>query len=384
LVPTTARTSAPSAEASAAIADHVRSELQKRTKRFDAAVTIRHAPERFEIAVAGRTRDLSGILAAVASVMASRAPAGLEAARDRVAAAIDRTRAVDLAVETVVDALVGRGDRVDAERTRSLARADLVQAWEELADPRALVLLVHAGVPAEDAKADLRKLASHWRGVGKRDMESEAVARLRRAAAPEPPKTRLLADPAAPLAVARVSVDGPAHLVLGRVVATPNPRTRSLARLAQRVAQEDIEISIAFAGEFAIVLVQAPLGGKPEKRARDVVARLGELATTRQPRQRLFQAATLWLGARVVEASLAGEDWTALLASAFELSDRDADVAAALARDARQMLEVDADALHAWTKAWLDPKAGTPGWTWAVAGASEADARELARLAPTR
>lgn len=385
LVPTTARGGdVPSAEAAAAVAEHARAELQKRTKRYDATVTLAHAPDRFEIAIAGRTTDLTGILGALGIVMAARAPSGLDTARDRVAAGLDAPQPVELATEAVLDTLIGHGDRIDGDRVRALARSDLALAWEKLTDPRALVLLVHTGLPAEDAKAELRKLASAWRGIGKRDIEKEAVARLRRGDPTEPPKTRLMAEPAAALAIVRAKAQGQAQFVIGRVIATPDARTRSLARVAQRILQEELEASIAFAGDHAVLIVRAPVGSKPEARAKEVIAKLAEIATTRQPRQRLFQAIQLWLGARVVESSLSGEDWTALFSAALELADRDADAAAALARDAQRMLEVDADALLAWTKTWLDPRGGTAGWTWAVAGVGDTEARALAAITRTR
>lgn len=382
LVPT-GGAKAPQTEAAAAIAEYLRWELTRRTKRFEAGVALVHAPDRIELAVAARGRDLGGILGAIGIVLAARAPSGLDAARDRLANSIDDDRADELATEAVLDALLGRGDRIDGGRLRALTRADLVDAWEQLSDPRDHVLIVHAGTTAEAAKTDLRRLASHWRGMGRRTLQSEAVARLR-GDDPEPPKTRLLADPPAPLAVVREQAQGSPHLVIGRVIATPDARQRSLARVAQRVFQEEADVSIAIAGEHAVLLVHGSIGGKPEARLRELVDRMSTLATTRQPRQRLFQAVQLWLGARVVEASLAGEDWTALLSAAIDLAERDADVGAALARDAQQMLAVDAEALLRWTKTWLDPRRGTPGWVWAVAGASEADIRELGRATTTR
>jgi hypothetical protein len=102
----------------------------------------------------------------------------------------------------------------------------------------------------------------------------------------------------------------------------------------------------------------------------------------RQPRQRLYQAAQLWLGARVVQASLDGEDWTALLSEAMDLSVRDEDVVGALARDAGSMLEPDPEALQAWMRRWLDPRSGEPGWRWVVAGATDRDLRRLERITP--
>ena len=92
------------------------------------------------------------------------------------------------------------------------------------------------------------------------------------------------------------------------------------------------------------------------------------LATRRNSSQRLFQATQLWLGARMVEASLAGEDWTALWSDAIDLSTKDSEIPAALASNAKGMLETTPEALLEWEGRWLDPAAGEPGWTWVIAG----------------
>jgi hypothetical protein len=106
------------------------------------------------------------------------------------------------------------------------------------------------------------------------------------------------------------------------------------------------------------------------------------MAGERQPRQRLYQAAQLWLGARVVQASLDGEDWTALWSDAMDLAGRDEEIVGALARDAGSMLEPDPGALQAWLRRWLDPRSGEPGWRWVVAGASSQDLQRLTRITP--
>ena len=85
-----------------------------------------------------------------------------------------------------------------------------------------------------------------------------------------------------------------------------------------------------------------------------------------------------------IETSLGhdGEDWTALWSESIDLANDDADVPRALAVDATAMLEVDAEAMQAWQQQWLDPRRGTPGWQWVVAGADADVLRRLSKLAP--
>jgi hypothetical protein len=172
-------------------------------------------------------------------------------------------------------------------------------------------------------------------------------------------------------------------LVIGRVLPTPTAQDRSLARLAQRLLQEELDARLVIRGDVAVfVLRVAVSSGSAELSATEAIDALAAMAGERQPQQRLYQAAQLWLGARVVQASLDGEDWTALWSEAIDLSSRDEDVVGALARDAGSMLEPDPEALQAWLRRWLDPRSGEPGWRWLVAGASDRELRRLARITP--
>src|SRR5690606_9569588 len=179
--------------------------------------------------------------------------------------------------------------------------------------------------------------------------------------------------------------EGKAVLVLGRVLPTPTAEARSLARLAQRLLQEELDARLQIRGDVAVFVLRVPLPGRDaEGAATEAIDALSSLAGSRQPQQRLFQAAQLWLGARVVQASLDGEDWTALWSDAIDLADRDEDIAGALAQDAGSMLEPDPEALQAWLRRWLDPRGGEPGWRWVVAGASSRALRQLDRITPVR
>ncbi len=198
---------------------------------------------------------------------------------------------------------------------------------------------------------------------------------------PAPATHRLMGKSSAPLRIVRGD-PGRARIALGRLLETKDAKTRASARLAQRIAQEQLDARLTLAGTHGLFGVTASLSSRrADQEVQRVVETLGELGTTRQPQQRLFQAARLWLGARVVQASLQGEDWTALFSEALDLSDRDASIPGALAADARAMLAVTAQELQTWVGTWLNPRSGQGGWAWVVSGADEVLLRRLSRVA---
>jgi hypothetical protein len=52
----------------------------------------------------------------------------------------------------------------------------------------------------------------------------------------------------------------------------------------------------------------------------------------------------------------------------------------ALARDAAAMLATTPETLEAWTRRWLDPRTGEPGWAWSIAGLDEDGRRRVGRI----
>lgn len=377
-----------SADSVSVIAEYLRFELQRRTAREGAQVEIAHGADRLELALHGRDEDLPALLQWLGWVLRSTPPiAGLERAQDRVAEKLGDPGSLELALSALAATLLDR-DPANLQATtagvRALERDRLAKAWARATDPRRAVLVVHAGREAEAARAELRRLSDAWFGLGKAAIEEDAVARLR----PPPPQApragRLLAEPAEPLTLVAGGRGRP-ELVLGRVVATPTAADRSLARLAQRILQEEIDARLHVAGPVAIFIATTRLSGdSPDRSATDLVDTIAAAATTRQPAQRLFSAAELWLGARVVHASLHGEDWTALFSESLDLAGDDADLGSALARDAAAMLEPDAEALRTWQARWLHPRAGEPGWRWVAAGTDRKLERRLERIVPLR
>lgn len=390
LIPTVERDGeSPTLAATTIVAEHVREVLTRRLAALGVAVELGHGPDRFEVAVHGHDDDADTILAGLAAALDPNPPtAGLERARAQLA---DRIRAVapdEAATAELVAGLLGRPldtQRLDPKALRGMPAEVLEDAWRTLSDPRRAVLIVHAGTSAEDNKDTLHELSNRWHGVGRRDLAESAVARLRADPAPVGGEGRLLSAPAAPIDVARSPHEGSPVLILGRVIPTESVEERSLARLAQRIVAQELDARLVIAGDRAVFVARVSLSSRdPDGSATKAVDVLSTLARTRQPQQRLYTAAELWLGARVVQSSLDGEDWTALWSEAMDLAESDEGIATALARDAATMLEPDAESLKTWQERWLDPRAGEAGWTWTVAGADAKITRRLSRIAPIR
>lgn len=388
LLPTGGNETLQSAALLAVLQAHLDEAVRARARNRGVAVDVRVAPDRIELSTHGSLEDTARALEIIAAVLGARAPqAGLEAARTATLADLPaRPSADERAVAALVETLLGRpsgSERADKAAVEALDESTLLAGWQALVDPRRAVLLAHSGAPAGDHRPALRQLAERWRGKGRRPVPPSALARLREpVTATDAPGGHLLAQPATALQVLPGPSDGPV-LVIGRVLSTPTAQDRSLARLAQRLLQEELDARLVIRGDLAVFVLRVSLAsGSAETSATEAVDALAAMAAARQPQQRLYQAAQLWLGARVVQASLDGEDWTALWSEAIDLSGRDEDMVGALARDAGSMLEPDPEALKAWLRRWLDPRSGEPGWRWLVAGASEAELQRLARITP--
>ena len=163
-----------------------------------------------------------------------------------------------------------------------------------------------------------------------------------------------------------------AVVMFGRLIPTPTIEDRALARMCQRLMQEEFDVRLLVAGPVSLLAVKVRVSATdPVLSLERIIARMQKLAEAPQPRNRLTQAAQLWLGARVVEASLAGEDWTSLWSDSIDLAVEDREIFTALARDAQALLELEPEGVQSFMKQWFDPQAGEPGWVWSVAGVNE-------------
>jgi hypothetical protein len=371
----------------ASAAEYLRFEIRRRLGRAGVEVDVEHRPGRVEIGLHGPDAALKPALRWSGWALSRRDPSGgLLAARQRLLKQTTKPTSEEVATAVLASRLLGlppSSQFVDAAQVESVGRDALLEGFAGLTDPRRCVMVVHAGTAPADAADELSRLADTWEGKGRLRTPESILGRVRPKLTVHASTKNLMTDASAPLIVPGGPSSTGASLVLGRVIPTPDARERAIVRLAQRLMQEELDARLTMAGPHALLAVHVPLSGdEADERTKQAIAAMAELARTRHPQQRLFQAAQLWLGARVVQASLDGEDWTALWSESMDLAMKDGDIPRAMAVDATAMLAVQAEQLQAWQKKWFDPRAGAPGWQWVVAGADDTMLRRLSRLAP--
>lgn len=361
-------------------------ELQRAFAGASIAVRIHHAPDRLEIVVHALDDEAELVFDTLREVISAKRPEGqLRAAQQRSAATLAASGAGRQGLTALTDHLLDRHADAPPADPRSVEAADmndLVRTRAELLDPRRAVLVVHTGRPLGDYERHLASLGNDWRSTRPltgllKAGKNVAVDRLRKAVPDERPNTFLTSEPRAKLQRVPDSsgrATGYPVIIIGRLIPTPTAQDRAMARLAHRVVQEELDARLVISGPVALFVVRVNLKRRePGQRIREALEDLEQLAITEHRRDRLDQAAHLWLGARLVSASLRGEDWTALWSEAFDLSERDAEIPLALAREAKLMLQADGDALAQWQRRWLRPGGGEPGWHWTLAGADDED-----------
>jgi hypothetical protein len=191
-----------------------------------------------------------------------------------------------------------------------------------------------------------------------------------------------LGGPAPAPVHAWTDVGGPPTAWLVRSVPLETAEARAMGLLAARLLQEQHDVRWLATGAQALFVWRAALD--PADPATGLLAardRLQALARARVPRQRLRRAAALWIGARLVGASLADEDWTALWLAATDAATDEAQIPTALAVEGATMLAVEPEPLRAFMASALDPTASS-GWSWAVTGLDAAAIERLGRSLP--
>lgn len=378
-------------------------ELEALASRLAIRVELAARPGRFEVAIHGVDVELDAILAALGDVFTAELAGPLARARKVALAELRPLDSEAIALAALTNMLLGTpiaAERVAHADVQDVLDITAQHAWEALTDPRRALLVVHAGDALEQHEPALGELAGRWRQrvgliASDADAEPQALVRLRGEAPPRPPALHLKKTPTAPLTRLDPAARGRGALVLARTIDTPTARDRSLARLVQRRLQEELDVRLSVQGGLSLLTIHVPLQaagrGKPppdpleqtepeaaaaEPTAEDPLVRrvrreltvIRDFLRERPLAQELLGAAQLWLGARMVGASLAGEDWTGLWSEALDLSSADGEIAAALARDAQTMLAATPDDAAAFAARWLDLETSEPGWAWVVVG----------------
>lgn len=386
-------------------------ELESLANRLAIRVELTPKIGRHEVSIHAAAGELPAVLSALGDLFSAANLEGpLARARKLILAEVRPPDAEVAALAALTNMLLGTAttaELLDPSAAMAATDAALQDAWKALTDPRHALLIVHAGDPLAGHEAALSDLGARWRqrvqlvSAGDASATPQALVRLRGDASKSQTKPmHLKRPPVAPL----VRLDPPARggrsmMVLARTIPTPTARERSLARLVQRHFQAELDVRLSVSGSLGLLTIHIPLvaagRGKPPTdpleqveateppqdaaandplslRVRRELTVIRDYLRERPLAQDLVGAAQLWLGARMVAASLAGEDWTALWSEALDLSTADGEIAAALARDAEAMLAASPEDAAAFTKKWLDLEASEPGWAWVVVGA-EAD-----------
>jgi hypothetical protein len=388
LLPTSIDADKLSAAATATAIEAIELRLAPRLRRIaDATVDIRSRPGRIEIALHGRDADAEALLEVLAETLADAGdPKLLAVAQGKVLARHRKADASTLAAAGLVAELLGhpieheyaaKQDLVDLHKIR------LERAWSLLVDPRDALIVVHSGRDRQEETmaAAIARLGTRWKGgigLGK----PVVTVRLREEPPKKLPTTYLLtAENAAPMRVFAGEPErgGRAVVMLGRLIPTATLEERSLARISQRLMQEELDARLLIAGPVSLLAIRVRVSASdPIGSLKRIIERMQAFGAEAQPRNRIDQAANLWLGARVVEASLAGEDWTSLWSESIDLAGSDREIFVALARDAQTLLELEPEQVREYMAKWFDPQAGEPGWVMVGAGIDDAFRAKLA------
>lgn len=314
-------------------------------------------------------------------------PTSLVQARSRAARDGEARTTLDVATATTLAALLGvslDSQRIDDSRAEAIDADVLMAAWRSLLDPRRCALVIHTP-QAPESLPQLLTTFERWTGEGRRDTSSNSIERLRWTPPSAEPDAHIMTDGGAPLLLPTERATGGARLVMGCRLDTASVEERAMARLAQRLLAESHDARLVLSGPSGVFTINTAVSDKSiESRAQSLVEALHAAGRTRAPKQRLFTAAQLWLGARVVQASLDGEDWTALWSDSMDLATAESDIPRALAADAAAMLAIEPDPLAKWISSNLDPRLGNTSWAWALSGASDDMQRALSRMAKTQ
>lgn len=382
-------------------------EVEELSPRLAMRSELRTGIDRFEVAMHGVEAETGALLAGLTDVLAADPSKALAAGKRQVQAELRPLDPEAQGTSELVAVLTGvavERERVDGPTVEALTEKQLLDAWRALTDPRQALLVVHAPTKlAEEANAVVTSdVAERWRQkvslLGGNDgaAEPQALVRLRREGGPVKSTRHVMKAPLAPLRRVDPTSRGRGQLVLGRAIPTATARERSLARVTQRRLQEALDVRLIVSGSWAVFTLHIPLSaaGKPKpvvdllegtdppkdaqpaapddpitRRLRRELTNIRDQLRERPLSQDLFQAAQLWLGARMVAASVDGEDWTALWSESLDLASNDGEIAAALARDAQAMLAATPEEASAWQQKWLDFETSEPGWAWVLVGA---------------
>lgn len=249
-----------------------------------------------------------------------------------------------------------------------LRSKDLAQAWKLLTSPERCVLLVHGAPPTADDQRYLQALSEQWKASGQ--PKTSPLARLFAPANALPKMASagqsLRQTPLAPTPTRFVSPTGRVTWLASRRLSLPDAKSRAFARLAQRTLQHQFDVRVVIHNNTGIWQLRKDLSPEPKVAADELRGYLGELDQALHERLvpgRARQAARTWLGARLVQNSLEGEDWTGLWSQSLDLSSKRSEISNALQQNGTHMMQADMKEFEAWMQNNIDPSLARGPWT---------------------
>jgi hypothetical protein len=371
------------------IAGALRESLSRRTRGLHLRVATSAGPGRVELIVRANAKDASRVYSSLGQALGNEPSdkflSGLLTRERKDHERIDTGEAASNALLSTLLGLSRSHFHSSAAEVDALTNASIRKLWRSFLNPRNCLLVVHGPQALAESSEALESLSNGWKSSGAAAVfaapSESAVERIR----PNSEKSRararkavgdrhLLGSPSAPIGVMDDLETPSRHPVvaLGRIIPTPTAKDRALARLAQRVISQDSDLRLVVAGPISVLILRGRVSPADAKvSVTKAVAKLEAHANESFDPLRMQMAARLWLGARVVAASLEQEDWTGLYGEALDLANEDEEMGASLARDAQHMLEATPEELLEFTKRWFAPTSGEGGWSWWVAGVDD-------------
>lgn len=263
-----------------------------------------------------------------------------------------------------------------------LRSKDLAQAWTTLTDPRRCTIIVHSGKQTPEDKRSLQALGEQWDRSGK--ATKTPLARLFAPANPLPKLSNaqksLRQTPITAFPTRLSSPTGRITWLVSRRLSLPTAKDRAYARLAQRTLQHQFDVRLVIHQKTGLWQVRKDLSPEPELAALEMRKFLGDLDEALHERLvpgRARQAARTWLGARLVQNSLEGSDWTALWSESLDLSSVPKGIPGALQKNGSEMTQADIKAFEAWMGKTIDPSLARGPWISQLIFAQESTVNAL-------
>lgn len=368
-----------------------RDALRERVELVRGQVRIEFGADRLELVVSGNAANSQELLDALNGAF-EQVPSARQLAttRGRLLGELPRPDTMAFAVAGATSAVLERPlhtQLVSADGLLRLTPEELRTAWERTFSPDRTLLMVHTDISRANIDPALSDFAKTWprkvafanlfRGLSelidvfhqppRRERDRRARPSMNKGPAPivraEPPNGALKGRPT---------------LVIARMIPLPTMEARALARLTQRTLQSTVDARLSIEGTQGVWLYRVSMDPtEPAESLTSELARLQDQVRRSPQRWELEQAANLWLGARVVGASLRHEDWTAMASEALSLSETDEEIALSLSRDAIAMNETTPEALHEFALTYLLPTRDDQAWRWFVSGVDDQALREM-------